>query len=70
MEVATKFLIGKLPGAGLLAQDIETIIAEQGFGELAISIHHARLAGEMNIVVVAAAAGGDQFSDRYGSSPS
>jgi PIN domain nuclease of toxin-antitoxin system len=49
MEVATKFRIGKLPGAALLAQDFETIIAEQGFAELAISVHHARLAGEMNI---------------------
>ncbi len=49
MEVATKFRIGKLPGAALLAQDFETIVAEQGFAELAISVHHARLAGEMNI---------------------
>ena len=49
MEIATKFRIGKLPGAGLLAQDFEEIIAEQGFGELPISVHHARLAGEMNI---------------------
>lgn len=49
MEVATKFRIGKLPGAALLAQDFEAIIAEQGFGELPISVLHARLAGEMNI---------------------
>jgi PIN domain nuclease of toxin-antitoxin system len=49
MEIATKFRIGKLPGAALLAQDFETIIAEQGFGELPISVHHARLAGEMKI---------------------
>lgn len=49
MEVATKFRIGKLPGAALLAQNFEEIIAEQGFGELPISVHHARLAGEMNI---------------------
>ncbi len=49
MEVATKFRIGKLPGATLLAQDFEAIIAEQGFAQLAISVHHARLAGEMNI---------------------
>lgn len=50
MEVATKFRIGKLPGAALLAQDFEAVIAEQGFAELPISVHHARLAGEMNIV--------------------
>lgn len=49
MEVATKFRIGKLPGAALLAQEFEAILAEQGFSELAISVHHARLAGEMNI---------------------
>lgn len=49
MEVATKFRIGKLPDAALLAQDFEAIIASQGFTELAISVHHARLAGEMNI---------------------
>lgn len=49
MEIATKFRIGKLPGAALLAQNFEEIMAEQGFGELPISVHHARLAGEMNI---------------------
>ena len=49
MEVATKFRIGKLPHAALLAYDFEAVIAEQGFDELAISVHHARLAGEMNI---------------------
>ena len=49
MEIATKFRIGKLPDAALLARDFEAIIAEQGFAELAITVHHARLAGEMNI---------------------
>ena len=49
MEVATKFRIGKLPGAALLAQDFETIVAAQGFIELPITVRHARLAGEMNI---------------------
>ncbi len=49
MEIATKFRIGKLPDAALLAQDFESIIADQGFLELAISVRHARLAGEMNI---------------------
>ena len=49
MEVATKFRIGKLPDAALLAQDFETIIADQGFAELAITVHHALRAGEMNI---------------------
>ncbi|AOO81496.1 type II toxin-antitoxin system VapC family toxin [Bosea vaviloviae] len=49
MEIATKFRIGKLPDAALLAQDFEAIIADQGFAELAITVRHARLAGEMNI---------------------
>lgn len=49
MEIATKFRIGKLPDAALLAQDFESIVADQGFQELAISVRHARLAGEMNI---------------------
>ena len=49
MEIATKFRIGKLPDAALLARDFEAVIAGQGFDELAISLRHARLAGEMNI---------------------
>ena len=49
MEIATKFRLGKLSGAALLAQDFEAIVAAQGVTELAISVHHARLAGGMNI---------------------
>ena len=49
MEVSTKFRLGKLPGAALLARDFEAIVAAQGFAELAISVQHARIAGEMNI---------------------
>ena len=49
MEVATKFRIGKLPNAALLARDFEAIVADQGFDELPITIHHARLAGELKI---------------------
>ena len=49
MEVSTKFRLGKLPNAALLAQNFEEIVAGQGFSELAISVGHARLAGEMNI---------------------
>jgi PIN domain nuclease of toxin-antitoxin system len=49
MEVATKFRIGKLPGAALLARDFEAIVAAQGFVELPISVRHARLAGDMHI---------------------
>lgn len=46
MEVATKFRIGKLPDAALLARDFEGVVAEQGFAKLAISVHHARLAAK------------------------
>lgn len=49
MEVATKFRIGKLAQAELLALDFEAIIVAQSFAELPITVHHARLAGEMNI---------------------
>ena len=49
MEVATKVRIGKLPGAVLLAQDFEAIVAGQGFVELPITMRHARLAGDMQI---------------------
>ena len=37
MEVATKFRIGRLPDAALLAQDFEAIVADQGFAELAVT---------------------------------
>lgn len=49
MEVATKFRIGKLPDAELLAREFEAIFADQGFSELPIAVRHARMAGEMNI---------------------
>ena len=49
MEVATKFRIGKMPDAALLAQDFDAIIADQSFAELAITVRHARMAGEMGI---------------------
>lgn len=49
MEINTKFRLGKLPLAALLAQDFEAIVASQGFTELPISVRHACLAGDMNI---------------------
>ena len=49
MEVSTKFRLGKLPEAALLARDFEAIIDGQGFAELPITVRHARVAGEMNI---------------------
>jgi len=49
MEIATKFRIGRLADAALLAQDFAAIIADQGFDELAITVQHALRAGAMNI---------------------
>jgi PIN domain nuclease of toxin-antitoxin system len=44
-EIATKFRIGKLPDAEILALDIASAIANQGFLELPITIAHAQRAG-------------------------
>ncbi len=49
MEISTKFRLGKLPQAALLAHDFAAIIAAQGFTELPILFRHAAAAGEMNI---------------------
>ena len=49
MEIATKFRLGKLPAAALLAEEFEAIVAGQGFSELPITVRHARLAGGLNI---------------------
>ncbi len=49
MEVTTKFRIGKLPFAALLAQDFEAIVTRQGFVEMPITVRHARLAGSLQI---------------------
>ena len=49
MEIATKFRLGKLPSARHLAQDFESVIQEQGFEPLSISIRHARSAGNLAI---------------------
>lgn len=44
-EIATKYRIGKLPGAAEVAERLPEVIREQRFQELAISVMHARLAG-------------------------
>ncbi len=49
MEISTKFRLGKLPGAALLAQDLQAIMAGQGFVELPISVRHATLAGNLQV---------------------
>ncbi len=49
METSTKFRLGKLPDAGLLANNLAHDRAEQGFLELPISIAHAVMAGNLQI---------------------
>jgi len=49
MEITTKFRLGKLPRAALLAQNFETMIGAQGFTALPITLAHAAKAGAMNI---------------------
>jgi PIN domain nuclease of toxin-antitoxin system len=49
MEVATKFRLGKLPQAAVLARSFGEMLAHQGFTELSISVRHAQLAGSLDI---------------------
>lgn len=49
MEVATKHRLGKLAEAAALAQDFESIVADEGFHPLSISLQHAILAGALPI---------------------
>lgn len=46
-EVATKFRIGKLAEAAALALDVSGRIADQGFGELSISVADGARAGAL-----------------------
>ncbi len=46
-EIATKYRIGKLPRAALLAADVAGVVAAQGFNELPISIRHGQIAGNL-----------------------
>ena len=46
-EIATKHRLGKLPGAELIAADVAGAIADQGFGELAITVSDAARAGAL-----------------------
>ena len=49
MEVSTKFRLGKLPDAEILAKRFAVEIAFDNFVELSITIAHAELAGSMTI---------------------
>ena len=48
-EIATKFRIGKLPGAQGVAADVGGAVASQGFSPLEISIRHAEHAGRLAV---------------------
>ena len=49
MEITTKFRLGKLPEAAMLAEDFENQIAIRGFHALPLEIVHAVLAGSLAI---------------------
>jgi PIN domain nuclease of toxin-antitoxin system len=44
-EITTKYRIGRLPAAGLVAADAAREIAAEGFAELAVTVRHAQHAG-------------------------
>ncbi len=46
-EITTKFRLGKLDHASIVADDVEATIASQGFRGLSISSAHAQLAGSL-----------------------
>ena len=46
-EIATKYRIGKLPSADTVAPDIPGAIADQGFGELPVTVDDATRAGNL-----------------------
>ncbi len=46
-EIATKFRLGKLPGAALVAADVEACVREHGFSPLPISLRHGELSGSL-----------------------
>ena len=46
-EIATKYRLGKLPGAEIVARDVRAAIADQGFGELAVTVTEASRAGSL-----------------------
>ncbi len=44
-EIATKFRIGKLPGASVIVHDLPAVLASQAFETLPITVVHAQRAG-------------------------
>ena len=48
-EITTKFRLGKLPKASLVAKNVPACIDKAGFRSLAVFPHHAQLAGEWTL---------------------
>jgi len=48
-EISTKFRLGKLPGARLLAENFADAIGGLGFDELPITAHAAQIAGGFSV---------------------
>jgi PIN domain nuclease of toxin-antitoxin system len=46
-EIATKYRIGKLPNARVVADDIAGTIMAEGFSPLSVSVRHAQRAGNL-----------------------
>jgi len=46
-EIATKFRLGKLADASVVARDVAAAMASEGFGELAVSVRHAQRAVDL-----------------------
>jgi PIN domain nuclease of toxin-antitoxin system len=46
-EITTKHRIGKLPGVAAIVSDLTSVIADQGFVGLAISLRHGQVAGTL-----------------------
>jgi PIN domain nuclease of toxin-antitoxin system len=46
-EIATKFRIGKLPGVAAIVERLDSVIAEQGFLGLPVTVRHGQAAGAL-----------------------
>lgn len=46
-EISTKYRLGKLPEARLVAEDVAASVTAEGFAELALSMSHAQRAGDL-----------------------
>ncbi len=46
-EITTKHRLGKLPGADVVAEDVQAYLEDQGFLQLPITVAHAERAGRL-----------------------